>query len=72
MPAPTDSRNDHRHRLLDAMADAVAHKGYADTTIADLAAGARVSRRTFYEHFSSKEECLIALYEAARDRKSVV
>jgi AcrR family transcriptional regulator len=47
------------------MADAVAHKGYADTTIADLAARARVSRRTFYEHFSSKEECLIALYEAA-------
>jgi len=54
-----------RRRLLDAMADAVAHKGYADTTIADLAARARVSRRTFYEHFSSKEECLIALYGAA-------
>ena len=64
MPAP-DSQNDHRRRLLDAMAEAVAHKGYADTTIADLAGGARVSRRTFYEHFSSKEECLIALYEAA-------
>ena len=65
MPAPIDSQNEHRRRLLDAMADAVAHKGYADTTIADLAARARVSRRTFYEHFSSKEECLIALYEAA-------
>jgi AcrR family transcriptional regulator len=65
MPAPADNRNEHRRRLLDAMADAVAHKGYADTTIADLAARARVSRRTFYEHFSSKEECLIALYEAA-------
>jgi AcrR family transcriptional regulator len=24
-----------------------------------------VSRRTFYEHFSTKAECLIALYEAA-------
>jgi AcrR family transcriptional regulator len=47
------------------MGEAVAHKGYADTTIADLAAGARVSRRTFYEHFASKQECLIALYEAA-------
>jgi len=64
MPAP-DSQNEHRRRLLDAMAEAVAHKGYPDTTIADLAGGARVSRRTFYEHFSSKEECLIALYEAA-------
>jgi AcrR family transcriptional regulator len=61
----TDSQHEHSRRLLDAMADAVAHKGYADTTIADLAARARVSRRTFYEHFNSKEECLIALYEAA-------
>ena len=64
MPAP-DNQNEHRRRLLDAMAEAVAHKGYADTTIADLASGARVSRRTFYQHFGSKEECLIALYEAA-------
>ena len=64
MPSP-DNQNEHRRRLLDAMAEAVAHKGYAATTIADLASGARVSRRTFYEHFGSKEECLIALYEAA-------
>lgn len=67
LPASTDpkSLSEHRRRLLDAMADAVAHKGYADTTIADLASRARVSRRTFYEHFATKEECLIALYEAA-------
>ena len=66
MPTDTASPSaDHRRRLLDAMAHAVARKGYADTTIADLAAEARVSRRTFYEHFASKAECLIALYEAA-------
>ena len=59
---------DHRRRLLDAMSHAVARKGYADTTIADLAAEARVSRRTFYEHFDSKAECLIALYEVASDQ----
>jgi AcrR family transcriptional regulator len=59
------SAADHRRRLLDAMAHAVARKGYAETTIADLAAEAKVSRRTFYEHFADKAECLIALYEAA-------
>lgn len=59
---------DHRRRLLDAMSHAVARKGYADTTIADLAAEARVSRRTFYEHFETKAECLIALYEAASEQ----
>ena len=47
------------------MAHAVAAKGYADTTIADIVREASVSRRTFYEHFSTKAECLIALYEAA-------
>jgi AcrR family transcriptional regulator len=59
---------EHRRRLLDAMSHVVARKGYADTTIADLAAEARVSRRTFYEHFDSKAECLIALYEVASDQ----
>jgi AcrR family transcriptional regulator len=58
----------HRRRLLDAMSHVVARKGYADTTIADLAAEARVSRRTFYEHFDSKAECLIALYEVASEQ----
>jgi AcrR family transcriptional regulator len=62
------STADHRRRLLDAMAHAVARKGYAETTIADLAAEARVSRRTFYEHFATKAECLIALYEAASEQ----
>ena len=63
---------DHRRRLLDAMAHAVARKGYAETTIADLAAEAKVSRRTFYEHFADKAECLIALYEAASAQALVV
>ena len=47
------------------MAHAVAAKGYADTTIADIVREASVSRRTFYEHFATKADCLIALYEAA-------
>jgi AcrR family transcriptional regulator len=63
---------DHRRRLLDAMSHTVAAKGYADTTIADLAAEARVSRRTFYEHFDGKAQCLIALYEAASTQALVV
>jgi AcrR family transcriptional regulator len=60
-----ESASAHRHRLLEGMAHAVAAKGYADTTIADIVREASVSRRTFYEHFSTKADCLIALYEAA-------
>jgi AcrR family transcriptional regulator len=56
---------EHRSRLLQGMAEAVAVKGYGETTIADVVREAGVSRRTFYEHFSGKAECLVALYEAA-------
>jgi AcrR family transcriptional regulator len=56
---------EHRHRLLEGMALAAATRGYADATIADIVREAGVSRRTFYEHFATKGDCLIALYEAA-------
>lgn len=55
----------HRARLLEGMARAVAAKGYADTTIADIVREAGVSRRTFYENFADKAECLTALYASA-------
>src|SRR5215207_2395287 len=61
----TEVIHEHRHRLLEGMAHAVAEKGYAETTIADIVREASVSRRTFYEHFTGKAECLIALYETA-------
>ncbi len=60
-----NSAHGHESRLLEGMAKAVAAKGYGDTTIGDIVREAGVSRRTFYEHFSTKAECLIALYEAA-------
>jgi AcrR family transcriptional regulator len=62
---PATGIHQHRGRLLEGMAVAVAQKGYAETTIADIVREASVSRRTFYEHFSTKADCLVALYEAA-------
>jgi AcrR family transcriptional regulator len=52
-----------RGRLLDAMARAVAEKGYAAATVADVVAIAGVSRRTFYEQFADKESCFLAAYD---------
>jgi AcrR family transcriptional regulator len=52
-----------RGRLLNAMAEVVAEKGYGATTVADVIARAGVSRRTFYEQFSDREECFLAAYE---------
>ncbi|HLK38065.1 MAG TPA: helix-turn-helix domain-containing protein [Polyangiaceae bacterium] len=63
--AEVDSGDDHRVRLLHGMATALAQKGYGATTIADVARHARVSKRTFYEHFDDKEACFVACYRAA-------
>lgn len=60
-----EAGHQHRSRLFEGMARAVAERGYADTTIADIVREASVSRRTFYEHFATKADCLTALYEAA-------
>jgi AcrR family transcriptional regulator len=56
-----------RERLLVAMADATADKGYANIAVADVIERAGVSRRSFYEHFSNKEECFLAAYDAGVD-----
>jgi AcrR family transcriptional regulator len=53
-----------RARMLDAMTRAVAQKGYAGVTVADVVAAAGVSRRTFYEYFTDKEHCFLDAYES--------
>jgi AcrR family transcriptional regulator len=49
-----------RARLLAAAVRAVEELGYPDTSVADITSRARVSRRTFYELFADREECLAA------------
>lgn len=51
-----------RAKLLEAMTQVVAEKGYAGATVADAVSLARVSRGTFYELFESKQDCLLAAY----------
>src|SRR4051812_40967638 len=53
-----------RERMLNAVIEAVAEKGFADTTVADVVARAGVSRRTFYEQFDDKLDCFLAAYVA--------
>ena len=52
-----------RLRLLTAMTDAVAEKGFAKTVVADVVARSGVSRATFYAMFRDKEDCFQAAYE---------
>ncbi len=51
-----------RAKLLEAMVQVVAEKGYAAATVADAVRVAKVSRGTFYELFESKQACLMEAY----------
>ncbi len=48
-------------RLLDGLVSSIGERGYRDTTVADIVRHARTSKRTFYEQFASREDCLIEL-----------
>jgi AcrR family transcriptional regulator len=54
-----------RERILVAMAESCATKGYGATTIADVVEPAGVSRATFYELFKDKEDCFHAAMEVS-------
>ncbi len=63
---PLEVRQDRQRRRLYAAAAAVfARLGYADATAEAIAREAGMSKATFYEHFDNKEDCIIALHDAA-------
>jgi len=54
-----------RGRLFEAAATVFASAGYAEASAEAIARAAGMSKATFYEHFANKEECLLALFDAA-------
>ena len=63
--ASDQPRLDHpfRTRLLDGLAASIEERGYRETTVADIVRHAKTSKRTFYSHFVSKDECLLELLD---------
>src|SRR5947209_1291272 len=53
-----------RERILDAIVDVTSLAGYASMSVEDIIATAGVSRRTFYDTFSSKEDAFLAALDA--------
>ena len=49
-----------RDRLLRGAIQCMVDRGYADMTISDVVAAARVSKKVFYEHFDSQRACVLA------------
>lgn len=51
-----------KQRLFKALTTVMGAKGYNDTSVGDLIAAAGVSRATFYQHFTSKQDCFMSAY----------
>jgi AcrR family transcriptional regulator len=54
-----------RLRILSATTKTVSERGYADTTVGQIVKNARVSRRTFYQHFETKDHAFLATFGAS-------
>src|SRR5215813_5746832 len=64
-PEDPEQRANRKHRqILQAAVGEYLRKGYAGTSMDDVAAAARVSKQTVYKHFGSKEELFVAIIEA--------
>jgi AcrR family transcriptional regulator len=55
--------HNQRERILDALANLAAAKGFGATTIPEIVQEAAVSVQAFYEHFSGKEDAFLVAYE---------
>jgi AcrR family transcriptional regulator len=58
-------KGNFRQRLLDALEASIGEDGFSRTTVAVVVRRAKTSRRTFYEHFDSREACFVALLTEA-------
>ena len=57
-----------RERLVTAITDTIAERGYPDTTIIEIAERASASLSTFYGNFENKEEALLAALDREREQ----
>jgi len=56
----SERKGSQRERLVRAMTAVAGREGYAEMTIAKVIAEAGVSRPTFYDYFSDKQDCFAA------------
>jgi AcrR family transcriptional regulator len=62
LPPELIQRN-QRERLIAAMAEVCAERGYGETSVAEVAKQAGVSTASFYRQFRDRHECMLAGFE---------
>ena len=61
-----------RRRMLAAAVEAVGEVGYARMSVAQVIGRARVSRKTFYDVFSDREDCFLTAFNQAVEQARAI
>ncbi len=61
----SDVSRDQRQRILRAVGELVAKRGYHATTVELIIRRAKVGYATFYKNFESKEDCFLEFFDGA-------
>ncbi|OBF25368.1 TetR/AcrR family transcriptional regulator [Mycobacterium sp. ACS4331] len=59
----TSEADPFRARLFRGLVASINERDYRETTVADIVRHAKTSKRTFYAHFASKDDCLLELLD---------
>ena len=62
-----ERKAERRLRFLVAATRIFAERGYANCSLADVCAAAALSKRQFYEEFTTREDLLVAAYDRVQD-----
>ncbi|MEK3977630.1 TetR/AcrR family transcriptional regulator [Psychrobacillus sp. FSL K6-2836] len=60
-----------KHQVLLIAQKLFIEKGYIATSVQDIINESKISKGTFYNYFSSKDECIIAIIEAAKEETAL-
>ena len=63
--------NKKKRQVITSARKLFIEKGYLDTSIIDIIRAAEISKGTFYNHFTSKTDCLIAILDEGREEASL-
>lgn len=63
--------NARKRRVIQVALQLFLERGYVQTSIQDIIEHAEISKGTFYNYFSSKDDCLIAIIEIGREQTMV-
>lgn len=63
--------NKRKRQIITSARKLFIEKGYIETSIIDIISAAEISKGTFYNHFASKSDCLIAILDEGREEASL-